>query len=169
MKKLLPKIYKKDIYSINYKLLKEKGYNSLFFDMDNTLIDYTTNKPTKKIIGLFKTLKKEGFKIFILSNSLPRRLNKFIKNLDITDSVYFACKPYKKKYLKLIKKHNLKIAEIACIGDQIYTDVKGANNLNILSILVDPISNNEHILTKINRIKERKIYKEYIRKGEYYE
>lgn len=169
MKKLLPKIYKKDIYSINYKLLKEKGINSLFFDMDNTLIDYSTTNPNKKLINLIDTLKKEGFKIFILSNSLPRRLNKFTSQVNITDSIYFACKPFKKGYIKLIKKHKLNPKNIACIGDQLYTDIKGANNLNLLSILVDPISNKEHILTKLNRLKERKIYKEYLKRGEYYE
>lgn len=169
MKKLLPKIYKKDVFSINYKLLKEKGYNSLFFDMDNTLIEYTTTDPSKKLIDLFKTLNKEGFKIFVLSNSLPKRLNKFVSKIDITDSVFFACKPSKRKYLELIKKHNLNPNKIACIGDQLYTDIKGANNLDMLSILVDPISEQEHLLTKINRIKERKIYKEYLKRGEYYE
>lgn len=169
MKKLLPKIYKKDIYSINYKSLKEKGINALFFDMDNTLIDYSTTNPNKKLINLIDTLKKEGFKIFILSNSLPRRLNKFTSQVNITDSIYFACKPLKKGYIKLINKHKLNSKNIACIGDQLYTDIKGANNLNLLSILVDPISNKEHILTKINRLKERKIYKEYLKRGEYYE
>lgn len=169
MKELLPKIYKKDVYSINYKSLKEKGYDSLFFDMDNTLIDYHTTKPNKKLIDLINTLKKENFKIFILSNSLPRRLNKFVSEIDITDSAYFACKPSKKEYLKLIKKHNLNPQKISCIGDQIYTDIKGANRLNLLSILVDPISKKEHILTKFNRLKERKIYKEYLKRGEYYE
>ena len=73
------------------------------------------------------------------------------------------------QYLKLIKKHNLNPQKIACIGDQIYTDIKGANRLNLLSILVDPISKKEHILTKINRLKERKIYKEYLKRGEDYE
>ena len=169
MKNLLPKIYKKDIYNINYKLLKKKGCNSLFFDMDNTLIDYSKKEPTKEIIQLFKELETDGFKIFILSNSLPKRLNKFTSMIRITDSISFACKPSKKAYIKLINKHKLNPNKIACIGDQIYTDIKGANKLNLLSILVDPISNKEHILTKLNRIKEQKIYKKYIKRGEYYE
>ena len=49
MKELLPKVYKKDVYSINYESLKEKGINYLFFDMDNTLIDNTTTIPSKKL------------------------------------------------------------------------------------------------------------------------
>lgn len=168
MKKLLPKMYKENIYKINYNYLKEYGIRCLFFDMDNTLIDNKTKTPTQEVIDLIKKLKKEHFKIIIISNALPNRLNKFVKQLEIDDSISLACKPLKRSYLKLMKKYKLNNHEIACIGDQIYTDIKGANNLNIFSILVDPIAKHEHIITKINRIKERKIFRKYIRRGEYY-
>lgn len=169
MKELLPKIYKKDVYSINYELLKEKGIKYLFFDMDNTLIDNTTTEPSKELLKLLNKLKKMDFKIIIISNALPRRLHKFISHIEVLEAIYFAAKPLKKNYIKLMNKYNIKDKEIACIGDQIYTDIKGANNMNLLSILVDPISPKEHIITKINRIKERKIYKHYLKRGEYYE
>lgn len=168
MKKLLPKMYKENIYKINYKYLKEYGIRCLFFDMDNTLIDNKTTTPSQEVIDLMKRLKKEHFKIIIISNALPNRLKKVVKQIEIDDSISFACKPLKKNYLKLMKKYKLNNHEIACIGDQIFTDIKGANNLNIFSILVDPISKHEHIITKINRIKERKIFNKYIRRGEYY-
>lgn len=169
MKELLPKIYKKDVYDINYESLKEKGIKYLFFDMDNTLIDNTTTIPSKKLLNLINKLNKMDFKLIIISNALPGRLYKFISHIEVLDSIYFAAKPLKKNYLKLIDKHNIKLDEIACIGDQIFTDIKGANKLNLLSILVDPISKKEHIITKFNRLKERKIYKYYLKRGEYYE
>lgn len=169
MKELLPKIYKKDVYDINYESLKEKGIKYIFFDMDNTLIDNTTTIPSKKLLNLINKLNKMDFKLIIISNTLPSRLHKFISHIKVLDSIYFAAKPLKKNYLKLIDKHNIKLAEIACIGDQIFTDIKGANKLNLLSILVDPISKKEHIITKFNRLKERKIYKYYLKRGEYYE
>ncbi|MGN1338249.1 MAG: YqeG family HAD IIIA-type phosphatase [Candidatus Coprovivens sp.] len=169
MKELLPKIYKKDVYDINYESLKEKGIKYLFFDMDNTLIDNTTTIPSKKLLSLINKLNKMDFKLIIISNALPGRLRKFISHIKVLDSIYFAAKPLKKNYLKLIDKHKIKKEEIACIGDQIFTDIKGANKLNLLSILVDPISKKEHIITKFNRLKERKIYKHYLKRGEYYE
>ena len=80
-------------------------------------------------------------------------------------------KPSPRNYNKIIKENNLKYEECAAIGDQLYTDIKGANNLGILSILVDPISKHEFITTKINRIKENKLINKtkIIKKGEYYE
>ena len=44
-----PTIYNKDIFSINYDKLKEKGITCLVFDLDNTL-----GLENKKIIKRFK-------------------------------------------------------------------------------------------------------------------
>ena len=73
--------------------------------------------------------------------------------------------------LNLLKENNLNCKNIAAIGDQLYTDIKGANNMNIISILVDPISKNESIITKFNRLRENKLIKKYhiIERGNYYE
>ena len=80
-------------------------------------------------------------------------------------------KPSSRNYNKIIKENNLKIEQPAAIGDQIYTDILGANKLCITSILVDPISKKEFITTRINRIKENKLINKtkIIKKGEYYE
>ena len=70
--------------------------------------------------------------------------------------------------------YNFSDNEIACIGDQLLTDIYGANRMGFLSILVHPISNVDLIGTKINRIFERRIFKKLERQGlfkvgEYYE
>ena len=67
--KIKPDMYVKDILSINYKKLKEKGIKALFFDFDNTLIEmgnYTLNEKYEKLI---EKLKKD-FKVMIVSNSI---------------------------------------------------------------------------------------------------
>ena len=78
------------------------------------------------------------------------------------------------KYKKIMKLYGYNVEEIAAIGDQIYTDIKGANKLNITSILVNPLSPRESLFTKINRLKENKLFKKLskqkiLTKGEYYE
>ena len=69
------------------------------------------------------------------------------------------------------EKNNLKKENIAAIGDQLFTDILGANKMNITSILVEPISKNESIFTKLNRARENRLIKKYniIEKGNYYE
>ena len=119
---------------------------------------------------MFDNLKKDGFNIFIITNALKKRAERFQDILNVK-TYHFSLKPLSRNYIKIIKDNGLKIEECAAIGDQIYTDIKGANKLGILSILVDPISKEEFITTKINRIKEKRLFKKtkLLKKGEYYE
>lgn len=167
---LKPNIYQKDIFSINYIKLQKKNIKNIIFDIDNTIASNQEKKPNKKVINLIKELKKLNFNIFILTNALKPRATRFSKELNVK-TYYFAMKPISKNYLKLIKENNIKPEETAAIGDQIYTDIKGANKLGIFSILVDPIDNKEFITTKLNRIKENKLISKtnIVKRGEYYE
>ena len=165
-----PTIYVKDIYSINYKKLLNKKIDTLLFDIDNTIGDNKEKFPCEKAIKLFEKLKKDGFKVFIITNALKGRATRYGKSLDVK-TYYFSIKPLKRQYIKIVQENNLNVNSIAAIGDQLLTDIKGANNMNITSILVDPISKNESIFTKLNRLKENKLIKKYklIEKGNYYE
>jgi len=46
---------------------------------------------------------------------------------------------------------DLKKDEVVMVGDQIFTDVLGANKFGIKSILVNPISKKEGIFTLVKR------------------
>ena len=166
---LKPTRYYKNIYTINYDLLKKENIKYLLFDLDNTIGDNREKIPSRKAIELFKNIKKD-FTPIIISNALPWRAKKYAEALEI-DYYYLSAKPSKKNYNKIMKKYHITNKEIACIGDQIYTDIKGSNRLNITSILVDRISKYESIFTKPNRLKEKIfIYKKgIIKRGEYYE
>ena len=63
--------------------------------------------------------------------------------------------------------------EVAIIGDQIVTDIKGGNNVGIISILVNPISDYDPIWTKIGRLREKRIIKKLRKmdlfKGRFYD
>ena len=170
MEILKPTIYQKDIFSIDYDKLLESNIKNLLFDIDNTIATTKEKSPNQKVIKLFEQLKRKGFNLYILTNALKRRATSFGSKLNVK-TYYFSMKPSSRNYNKLIKENNLKIEHTAAIGDQIYTDIKGANKLGITSILVDPIDKHEFITTKINRIKENKLISKtnIIKKGEYYE
>ncbi len=165
-----PKMYYQDIFSINYQLLKKKKIKYLIFDLDNTIADCKTKIPSKKVNTLFKDLKRQGFTIYIMSNAFKRRVKSFANSLN-TKYYYLSLKPLKITFKRLIKENNLKINEIAMIGDEIFTDIKGSNKLGITSILVDRLTNNDYFLTKISRIRENNLFKRtnIIKRGEYYE
>ena len=157
MDKFVPDLFYKNIYLINYQKLKKMGIKCLIFDLDNTISSYETNEPDKKLKELFYKLTKD-FKIILLSNNTKNRVRPFKEKLNV-DSSYKSGKPFKKKYQKILELYNYQDTEIACIGDQLLTDILGANKMGFTSILVNPISPNEPFRTRINRFFERKIIK----------
>ena len=163
-----PDFYYKDIFSINYNSLKNNNIKILLFDIDNTIKKKKKKEPDNKDIKLFNTLKND-FNIILFSNALPYRVKRYANVLGIKDYYSLASKPLSYKYKKIINKYNTSSNNIAAIGDQLYTDIKGANKIGITSILVDKISNNESIIPKINRYRENRIIKKYnlLERGKY--
>lgn len=173
IEKFMPDEYQKSIYTIDYKKLKTIGIKCILFDLDNTLVPCSVDKPTKKIKDLFAELEEMGFKVIIISNSSKKRLTPFKEGLNV-DTAPLALKPRKDKYEKILKEYNLKPMEIAAIGDQLCTDILGANRMGIRSILINPISNVDFFATVFNRFLEKIIMKqlekkELFKKGEYFE
>jgi hypothetical protein len=171
MRKFKPDMYKKNIYDINYKKLKQMGKKYIFFDVDNTLISYLESKPIKENKKLFDKLKKMGFEVFLFSNSHDKRINPFKEYLEV-NAYTGSMKPLKKNYKKVLKKYNKE--ECVFIGDQIMTDVIGAKRNGLFVIFLDRINDNEPIYTRFWRFFESFILKDYEKKeilvkGKYYE
>lgn len=171
MKRIIPDMYKKNIYEINYEKLKKMGKKYLFFDLDNTIISYLQNKPIKENKILFDKLKKMGFEVFIFSNSPSNRLEPFEKELNVK-AFSESMKPLKKGYKKVLNMYDKD--KCVFIGDQIMTDVIGAKRNGLYVIFIDRINNKEPIYTKFWRFFEFFVLKRYERKkylvkGKYYE
>lgn len=170
--KYVPTMYKKNIFDINYKLLKEKKIRCIIFDLDNTLLVFDEEKVSKKTAQFIKNLKKD-FDIVIMSNNFKRRISKICDCLDVK-FVSFALKPLSKGFNEVKKRYKYQDSEICIIGDQLVSDVLGGNKANIMTILVDPLSNDDLKITKINRILEKCILKKLkktnaLERGKYYE
>lgn len=159
-----PDVYQKSIYDIDYMKLKNNGIRCLLFDLDNTLAPIDITVPDKKLQDFFHYLEEIGLKAIILSNASKKRVTPFKEKCNI-DSSYHSHKPFKKKYKRILEIYHFKDTEVACVGDQLLTDVFGANRLGFTSILVNPISKNDHLPTKINRFLENRIYHSLKRKG----
>ncbi len=160
----LPHIYEDSIYKIDYKCLYKNNIKVVLFDLDNTIIPSNEKKANIKSKKLFDEIKELGLKPIIFSNSPKKRIKNVADYLNI-DYVYFACKPLTFKFRRLIKKYNLKNSEVAIIGDQLLTDIKGGNKVGIKTILVKPISDYDSLFTRLNRLKEKKILSKLDIKG----
>lgn len=155
-KKVTPKYYARTIFEINYDLLYEQGIKALFFDLDNTLIPYDVDIVTGQYKLFLEELTKR-FKVVILSNSRKSRVSKAVKELKDIPFISFAKKPFKTGFKKALKIANVKKEAACAIGDQLMTDIFGANRTKLkASILVYPIKKrSDHIFTRTNRRIER--------------
>lgn len=161
---LYPKFYIDSVKDININMLKENNIKGLLLDVDNTLIDIECNIPDG-VVEWCNSLKKDGIKICILSNSSnKKKVETVSKKLEIP-YINFAKKPFKAGFMKGKNKLNIQNNnEIAAVGDQIFTDVWGANINGMVSILVKPVDERDLWYTKIKRPLENLIIKGYLKK-----
>ena len=162
---LYPKLYLNSVKEISISILRKYYIKGLVLDVDNTLIDYNKNIP-EGVEEWAQNLKKEGIKLYVLSNSNHKeKIENVAKKLDVPYS-YFAKKPLKSGFEKAKRKLQLEEKNIAVVGDQILTDIVGANRSNMFSILVKPIDEKDIFITKIKRPLEQKIIQKYIQRRE---
>ncbi len=110
--------------------------------------------------------KKNEIKLCILSNSNKKdKISKVANDLGI-DYLMSAKKPMKFGYKKALKLLNLSPEKCIAVGDQIFTDVIGANRMKINSAYVEPISIKEYWYTKWKRPIEACILVAYKRNSE---
>ena len=123
---LYPKIYLKNVQEVTLEILKDNNILGVILDVDNTLIDYYKNMPDG-IVKWCNDLKEKGIKFCIASNSNKKEKVEMVANkLDIP-YIYFAKKPLKMGLKKAANIMNVEYKNVAVIGDQIFTDVLGAN------------------------------------------
>jgi uncharacterized protein len=165
-KKIIPSQYVLSIFDIDYDKLLKQGIKALFFDLDNTIIPYDINVIGTKEQELLEKL-SENFKVLVISNSRKKRVKTATSNLKNIGYVKFAKKPLKFGFKKGIKLLNVKKDQVCVIGDQLMTDILGANRTKIKeTILVKPVKQRtDHMLTRNNRKLEnifiRKVAKKY--------
>lgn len=161
--KIYPKLYLKNIKEITMELLNKHNIKGLILDIDNTLINYDKEllEGTEKWC---ENLKKQGIKLFILSNSNKEYKVKKVADLLNLEYINFAHKPNKKGFKQAQQILKIEPQNIAVVGDQIFTDVLGGNRSKMFTILTKPIDARDIWLTRIKRPFERIVIKKYMKK-----
>lgn len=161
--KIYPNLYTKKVTDLTYDYLKENNLKGLILDVDNTLLDFDLNI----IDGLeawAKNLKEQGIKLVILSNSNKTEKVKMVGELLDIPYEKFATKPLKRGFKKAQKILDIPNENIGVVGDQIFTDVIGANRSKMYSILVEPLARKDIWITRFKRPLENFIIKRYLKK-----
>lgn len=159
---LYPNYYCENVTKISIEFLRKNNIKGLILDVDNTLIDIDRNM-LEGAVEWHNELVKSGIRTIILSNTNKiSKVESVAKKLGI-EYISFAKKPFKSGFKKAKSKLNLQAENIAVVGDQIFTDIIGANRSNMFAILVKPVAESDLWITKWKRPIENFIVKQYLK------
>lgn len=119
--------------------LAARGIKLVLADLDNTLAPYGETCPSPEILAWKAGLEAEGIALFLLSNSRkPGRAQQYAEALGVPFQGHSG-KPKKAGYLRAMERMGRGPRETVMVGDQIFTDILGANNAGVVPLLVEPI------------------------------
>lgn len=153
LKCFYPDIYMSSAYKIDFQKFYDSGYRGIIFDIDNTLVPHGAPADLRSI-ELIGRLKEIGFEILLLSNNKEPRVKMFNDAVHVK-YIFKAGKPAKKGYLGAMEMLGSNKDTTLFVGDQLFTDVWGARNAGIFSILVQPIDKREEIQIVLKRYLEK--------------
>lgn len=162
LERFYPDIYISSTYKIDFGKYYNAGYRGIIFDIDNTLVTHgaPADERSRKLI---KNLQDMGFRILFLSNNKEPRVKMFSDAVG-GKYIFKAGKPGKKGYVQAMEMLGTNTETTLFIGDQLFTDVWGARNAGIFSVLVRPIDKKEEIQIIFKRYLEKIVLAIYRRK-----
>ena len=124
------------VYQLDWEALARE-YKGVIFDIDNTLVPHGA-AADEAAIGLFKRIHGLGMKTMLVSNNGEERVRPFAEQVQ-TGYVCKAGKPKVAGYQKAMEQMETDPEHTLFIGDQIFTDVWGANRAGIYTMLTQPV------------------------------
>lgn len=134
----IPDIKVESVFDIVPDMLQERGISLLLLDLDNTLAPYSGGTPTRELLAWKKELEEAGIRLFIVSNTKSERARIFAESFGVS-FIQRARKPSSSGILQALKSCGKLKKQAALAGDQIFTDILGANLSGITSIVVRPL------------------------------
>ena len=135
---LLPRLIVGRLTDVTPELLRRRGIGALLMDFDNTIVPYTTDDPTGEVLSWLREMQASDIFLCVVSNSRRPRVVRFCEAHGLA-CVTHSRKPFQKGIREAERRYALDPGTTALVGDQIYTDVLGANCGGLTSILVTPI------------------------------
>ena len=136
---LRPSLRVAAVQDIDLALLAERGVKGLIFDLDDTLVRAMEPHAHPDIV-LWLDGVRARFAAYIVSNNMShQRVVVASEHLGLP-YLSRARKPSRRSLRVAVEAMALAPAQVAIIGDQLFTDVLGGNRLGAMTILVDPLS-----------------------------
>ena len=150
------------IYHITPEQLEKNNIKGVLTDLDNTLIAWNNPEGTQELKDWIALMKENAIPVVIISNNSDKRIKIIADKLQLT-YVPRSMKPSRRGYIKAAEQLQLPLDQCLMVGDQLLTDVFGANRAGVKSVWVMPIIKSDGWNTRINRFFERKLLKRLLK------
>ncbi len=154
MKILTPTVAFNSVLEITPEILEKMGVLGLILDIDNTLTTHDNPVPRDGVFEWLETMRENKISLIILSNNKSaERVRKFadIFELDFVRGK----KPLTGGFYKAMEKISLEKSQVLAVGDQLFTDICGANFSGIKSAFVVPIEKEKTLFFRFKRFMEK--------------
>lgn len=153
---LRPDFNLKNIYEIDFDLLKSQGIKAVFFDLDSTIMVSKSGEYHSQTQDWLEEIEKDFF-IAVVTNNKKSEYLKKVKSISRFQIIGNAKKPSTKAMKKLLAEKNINAYEAVIVGDRPLTDILAGKLLGAKTILVGSINaENEGLATRLVRWLERR-------------
>ena len=126
------------ISDVTPESLRKRGVDGLISDLDNTLVPWKSHEISDEVFAWLDAMKSAGIGVVLASNTIhPKRLKRIAERMGIPYAPGVR-KPWPRGYRRSMEILGTTPANTAMLGDQIFTDIMGANALGIRTILLRP-------------------------------
>ncbi|RYG32865.1 YqeG family HAD IIIA-type phosphatase [bacterium] len=154
-RRFAPTRAEENLESVSLQELWDGGKRLILLDVDNTLVRWKTEEFAPEVLEWVSQAKALGFKLCIISNTRRvDRLQRLSERLGVS-TVRGRFKPSRAMYRLALIKFGHRAEEAVMIGDQMMTDILGANRAGIDAIWVRKMEGKEFVGTKVNRTIEK--------------
>lgn len=155
-----PTLFFDRVTGITPQALFGLGVKGMALDIDNTLAVSDHPEPLPGVMDWLRGMRQAGFEMRLVSNNFPRRVAPFAERLQM-DYTCLALKPLPFGFMKAASEMGLKCRQVAAIGDQLFTDMMGANLCGMKTVLVRPVHLETSFSFRVRRKLETKLLQNY--------
>lgn len=139
------------IWELDPNALLAAGIRGLILDLDNTLVDWNESYVRPEVRTWLARARETGLQLCLASNSIwGRRVRAVGAELGLP-VVTRACKPFPVAFRRAMRVMGTTPESTCAIGDQVFTDLAGAQWLGLKTVLLQPLSSRESPHTQLIR------------------
>lgn len=152
---LVPDYYVQDCYSLSLEYWQARGIRLILLDVDDTLVAKHDRwvQPSDMLVSWLANLQEAGIHVVLFSNGRVARVQAWADALGV-QSFALVGKPAPWAFAKLLKKYDIPTTQVAMVGDQVFTDILGANSMGLHSVLVEARSAGSWHTRQLRKLEE---------------